>query len=870
MNDPREMKFNAESGSIMEQDGRREEVYKWGSMLVDLCDLPVEEYMKPMQVMIVGGSLPDSEPTAYTLKFVIDGETVFSQKLYSGDIIPFDINPEKDGRNFKGWYYGSTEYYKGMTMPSKNITLTAKYECEVSFVFSIDGEESVVSSYTLAYNSKLTNIPNTNKEGYIFKGWEPSINNPVLSHTVYKGVFEIKKYTVTWNGFVNGPIVVEYNHGDALTVPENPEKEGYTFDKWNKEIPQNVTSNLVFDAIFNINKYNILYNIEWNGEIIPYSSFTGNYGATIPTVNIPTEKGYTFSEWNGAYEGNTVPSFDVEYISNKTINSYILTYYVNGEAVKEETYEYLSSIIPYEYIPEEGYTATKWTGLPENLIMPYNNVSAYCTTEIMKFTVVFIDQNGNELSRNENAPYGTKINTILPESPEGYEYTYDDETINGIVNKDLTINVNVSIGEYRVNINGESVLIEYGTNIENYIKENYVPDEGYYLNIKNITHETVPGEHDKASVEFTFEPNIWKLTYSTEGADENLNGSLDVAYGTYVLSVLPLTTKEHYNFGGWFNNGTLITSEFTMPNNDLIVNGNYLVNSYTVKVIDENGEVIFNKFYPYKTKLNTILTENEVVEYIDSQIGYNVNFSVNGEIINENMIIDSNINVTVNKTPKKYILTFKNDEEIISSTEVEFGSVILYPTMENKIENGIEYVFVWEDESYNGKLMSSNNLTIVGNYQEKPEAPIYYGSFVTPKSSYTEENISKYFEESHLETDYYNSVNVSDCVGIGNMVAVVMPAYEPLVELTDFKAANEAKKYYQLPTFLMPKSVIDNYVVSIFDAVSQNIWDRYITDNKIITINGNEYYFFTHMPNDTLIPSKKINEDLKLTIRLTE
>ena len=46
MNDPREMKFNAESGSIMEQDGRREEVYKWGSMLVDLCDLPVEEYMK--------------------------------------------------------------------------------------------------------------------------------------------------------------------------------------------------------------------------------------------------------------------------------------------------------------------------------------------------------------------------------------------------------------------------------------------------------------------------------------------------------------------------------------------------------------------------------------------------------------------------------------------------------------------------------------------------------------------------------------------------------------------------------------------------------------------------------------------------------
>lgn len=864
MNDPREMKFNAESGSIMEQDGRREEVYKWGSMLVDLCDLPVEEYMKPMQVMIVGSSLPDSEPTAYTLKFVIDGETVFSQKLYSGDIIPFDINPEKDGRNFKGWYYGSTEYYKGMTMPSKNITLTAKYECEVSFVFSIDGEESVVSSYTLAYNSKLTNIPNTNKEGYIFKGWEPSINNPVLSHTVYKGVFEIKKYTVTWNGFVNGPIVVEYNHGDALTVPENPEKEGYTFDKWNKEIPQNVTSNLVFDAIFNINKYNILYNIEWNDEIIPYSSFTGNYGATIPTVNIPAEKGYTFSEWNSAYEGDTVPSFDVEYISNKTINSYILAYYVNGEVVKEETYEYLSSIIPYKYIPEEGYTVSEWNGLPEDLIMPYNNVSAYCTTEIMKFTVVFIDQNGNELSRNENTPYGTKINTILPESPEGYEYTYDDETINGIVNKDLNINVNVSIGMYRVSINDESILIEYGTNIENYIRENYVPEEGYYLKIDSITHETVPGEHDKAIVTFTYLPNMWKLIYSTDGADENLNGSLDVAYGTYVLSVLPPTTKEHYNFGGWFNNGTLITSEFTMPNNDLIVNGNYLVNSYTVKVINENGEVIFNKFYPYKTKLNTILTENEVVEYINSQIGYDVNFSVNGEIINENMIIDSNINVTVNKTPKKYILTFKNDEEIISSTEVEFGSVILYPTMENKNENGVEYVFVWEDESYNGKLMPSNNLTIVGNYQEKAEAPIYYGVFVTSSSTAD----SKIYNDSDLNM-YFKTISVSECLNEAE-VDISMKADEKAIEFIendDWDGFDEYCDTHKYPScFLIPVEVDEKYT---FAAVlkADGAQKNFVTDKIALNINGVDYYLYAYLTNAMMAADIDQTFTYKITLK---
>ena len=842
MNDPREMKFNAESGSIMEQDGRREEVYKWGSMLVDLCDLPVEEYMKPMQVMIVGGSLPDSEPTAYTLKFVIDGETVFSQKLYSGDIIPFDINPEKDGRNFKGWYYNSTEYYEGMTMPSKNITLTAKYECEVSFVFSIDGEESVVSSYTLAYNAKLTNIPNTNKEGYIFKGWEPSINNPVLSHTVYKGVFEIKKYTVTWNGFVNGPIVVEYNHGDALTVPENPEKEGYTFDKWNKEIPQNVTSNLVFDAIFNINKYNISYNIEWNDEIIPYSSFTGNYGATIPTVNIPTEKGYTFSEWNSAYEGNTVPAFNIEYVTVKTINSYILAYYVDNNLEKEETYKYLSIITPYVF-EKEGYNVSPWINLPTE--MPAHNVSAFCSTEIMKFTVSFTDQNGDVIYTVDNVEYGTVIGDIARPIKEGYTYNVLSD-VNDTVKENLTINGEFIINQYDViiivNGNEETIKLNYGDNIVEYVEENYKPDEGYELEAI-YTHINVPA-NNTAKVTVSYKPLKYKLTYSTEGADENLNGSLDVAYGTYVLSVLPLTTKEHYNFGGWFNNGTLITSDFTMPNNDLIVNGNYLVNSYTVKVIDENGEVIFNKFYPYKTKLNTILTENEVVEYINSQIGYDVNFSVNGEIINENMIIDSNINVTVNKTPKKYILTFKNDEEIISSTEVEFGSVILYPTMENKTENGVEYVFVWEDESYNGKLMPSNNLTIVGNYQEKAEAPIYYGVFVTSSSTAD----SKIYNDNDLNM-YFKTISVSECLNEAE-VDISMKADEKakeFIENDDWDGFDEYCDTHKYPScFFIPVEVDKKYTFAAVLKADGGQKD-FVTDKVALNINGVDYYLYAYL-----------------------
>lgn len=45
-NDPREEQIRPESGITLESDNRVEEMYHWGAHITDLCDLPVEEYMK--------------------------------------------------------------------------------------------------------------------------------------------------------------------------------------------------------------------------------------------------------------------------------------------------------------------------------------------------------------------------------------------------------------------------------------------------------------------------------------------------------------------------------------------------------------------------------------------------------------------------------------------------------------------------------------------------------------------------------------------------------------------------------------------------------------------------------------------------------
>ena len=50
--DPREEEIRPESGVTLEQANRFEDMYHWGPMVLDLCDLQVEEYMKPMTVRI--------------------------------------------------------------------------------------------------------------------------------------------------------------------------------------------------------------------------------------------------------------------------------------------------------------------------------------------------------------------------------------------------------------------------------------------------------------------------------------------------------------------------------------------------------------------------------------------------------------------------------------------------------------------------------------------------------------------------------------------------------------------------------------------------------------------------------------------------
>ena len=801
--------------------------------------------------------ISSAETIVYLTLKLVGATSYTNMEMRYGQEIPFDkVSTEKEGYDFLYWVDSNGKEYTGTTMPAQNLTLTAKYEakkCQVDFVFVIDGVEEVISSTTVNYGSKITRFPSTSMTGYDFKGWEPSTSTVVKVDTTFRATFESKKYTVTWSGYTDGPLVQDdYKYGETINVPEDPEKEGYTFIKWDKTIPSAVTTNLKFTAQFTINQYVITYFAEYDGDRNELSAFTKNYGTTITLPKVPTEKGYTYSEWQSEYTGTTVPAHNVEYVTVKTANTYILAYYDNGELIMEEEYKYLQKISPYSY-EKPGYVVSDWENLPEK--MPYNNVSAHCTSEIMRFTVTFMDQDGNIVKVAERVAYGTEISTILPVAPKGYSYKFD-EVVEGQVKSEMTISLVKSVNKYNVTINGEIVSLAYGTDIIAYVNNNYKASEGYHIVI-TASHDTVPDDNT-ATVEYVFEPNVWALTYSTEGADENINGSEEVAFGTNIFSVLPSTDKEGYNFNGWFDGEKQISVDDTMPNNDLTVIGTYDAKTFEVSVFD--GDIkILGKPYAYKTKLSSVLNDEIIVEYVETQSanGQTVSFVLNREPVNKEMEITSNLDIYVKKTPNKYLLTFKNGTEIISEKLVEFGKVINYPTMPDKTVEGIEQVFVWENSSYNGKTMPANDLVIVGNYREKADAPIYFGSFVIPRSGYSVDNLSEYVSESDVDTNFYKSTSVAECVDVEKRLEFIYPVYEPFIGLTGRNLGKEKEKYYEPLTLVLPKTVVDGYNIGFNEAnIGIDCWADMETNNTVITIKGNEYVVFA-MASDGTVPDNK-------------
>ena len=275
-------------------------------------------------------------PETYVIKFDVNGHGLDTAP---GDIkdVPYNStfkkpdDPTETGYTFIGWYTDSALTNKfefdedGTSKPitdnTYEITLYAKWEINkytVTFDFNT-GKPSTPKTEEVEYGNPVSEPAKPTNTGYTFGGWytdkactdgkeftfgaDGKSTTPITDHITLYAKWEINKYTVTFD--VDGqtdripPVSVE--HGNGVSKPTDPTKEGYTFDGWYTDATytnkytlwgDSITRNTTFYARWNVNQYALtIHYTDTDSTSKPY-----DYGTTIK-LDIPQRDGYTFDGW---------------------------------------------------------------------------------------------------------------------------------------------------------------------------------------------------------------------------------------------------------------------------------------------------------------------------------------------------------------------------------------------------------------------------------------------------------------------------------------------------------------------------------------------------------------------------------------------
>ncbi len=253
------------------------------------------------------------------------------------------------GHTFDGWYTdaGLISSFVNGTVLLENATLYGKWTANVyTITFDTDGGTDI-APVTQKYGTAVTAPADPEKTGYSFKGWDKEIPATIPAEDVtITAQWEINQYTITFDtdgGTAIDPVTQDY--GTAVIAPADPEKTGYSFKGWDKEIPATIPAeDVTINALWDANKHTVSYAFVGeapDGVTVPAAN-TVDYG-TLYTAEKPDETdGYLFDGWytnadcTAKFADGTVITEDIEVFGKWIANDITVSGTVAWENVPAE------------------------------------------------------------------------------------------------------------------------------------------------------------------------------------------------------------------------------------------------------------------------------------------------------------------------------------------------------------------------------------------------------------------------------------------------------------------------------------------------------------------------------------------------------
>ena len=213
----------------------------------------------------------------------------------------------------------------------------------------------------------------------------------------------INKYTVT---FMDGEKVLEtftnIPHGDTVTAPEVPKKDGKTFKEWDKDFSK-VTSDLTINAVYDVDTFTVTFK---DGEkVLETQTVEYEAAATAPdTARLSPPEGMHFAKWDKDFSKVTE---SIEVSAVYELNEYTVIF-KNGETtLKTEMVKHgFAATAPNVYD-----TATKkFVGWDKSFDNVTSDIIVNAKWETKKFTLTFINFDGTTVYTAE-VEYGASIDS---------------------------------------------------------------------------------------------------------------------------------------------------------------------------------------------------------------------------------------------------------------------------------------------------------------------------------------------------------------------------------------------------------------------------------------------------------------------------
>ena len=674
------------------------ETYKYGEA-VTLREKPSKEgytfngwsyeagFNMPAEDVVIEGSY---QINSYTVTYKVDGEQFGEQETYEfNELVQLRSEPTKEGYTFSHWNRSSE-----FNMPANDVVIEGNFKINsYTVTYKVDGSQ-YGSTETYEYGSAVVLREEPKKEGYTFSGWDHEDNFMMpADDVVIEGTYKINSYTVTYkvDGEVSGEVET-YEYGAEVTLRGEPVKEGYTFSHWSQDTGFTMPAkNMVIEGNFLINSYTVTYKVDGEifGEVETY-----NYGTVVNLRSEPTKEGHKFGGWNRT-EDFTMPAENVIIEGNFDVNEYTVTYLVDGKDYGEkETYKYGTPVILRDNPEKEGYTFSGWNPAT-GFIMPARNVVIEGSYKINSYTVTY-KVDGEQYGEPETHAYGELVQLKSEPIKEGYTFSHWNQNAEFTMPaKDVVIEGNFSINSYTVTYKvdgtqyGENETYEYDSTVT--LREE-PKMEGYtFSGWSQTTEFKMPAED--VVIEGSYKINSYTVTYKVDGEPYGETESHE--YGELVqLKSEP--TKEGYTFSHWNQN-----AEFKMPAKDVVIEGSFSINSYTVTYKVDGSQYGETETYEYGSPV----TMREVPKekgYTFSGWDREEDFAMPAE----NVVIKGTFSVN------SYTVTYKVDGEVSGAVETyEYGREVTL--REEPLKEGYTFSH-WNQET--GFTMPAENVVIEGSF----------------------------------------------------------------------------------------------------------------------------------------------------------